>query len=508
MTKRKSSQAQITEDYLLPDLDQNVAFLKSAFNNSSDCVFREFVIGDKIKAFIICIDGLVSKTTLHEDVLKPLMFSFAASELPKREINTYIKEKLITASDLKEVETFFEITTAVLSGDAALLVEKQPKAIIISLRGYEMRSVSEPHIESIVRGPREGFNESLRVNTSLIRRKIKNPDLVFESLTVGKRTRTDLNIVYVKNLVKEDILNEVRKRIQAIDIDEVLDSGYIEQLIEDNPLSPFATIGYTEKPDVAAAKILEGRVVVIVDGSPTVLTIPLLFIEHFQTAEDYYSRPFYMSFVRLLRYLAFIASIISPAYYIVLASYHQELLQTPLLVSIAAPAEGTPFPAILEVAIMGFFFEVLREAGVRMPRPVGQAVSIVGALVIGEASVSAGLVGEPLVIVIAVTAITSFVVPSLNDVGTLLRIYFFVLVSFFGVVGVGVGTLVLLIHLASLRSFGVPFLAPISPSDFEGLKDTFVRSPLWLLKRRPRLLSGGIRINQGQQIASKEREEA
>ncbi|HHY20116.1 MAG TPA: spore germination protein, partial [Firmicutes bacterium] len=346
MTKRKSSQAQITEDYLLPDLDQNVAFLKSAFNNSSDCVFREFVIGDKIKAFIICIDGLVSKTTLHEDVLKPLMFSYAASELPKREINTYIKEKLITASDLKEVETFLEITTAVLSGDAALLVEKQPKAIIISLRGYEMRSVSEPHIESIVRGPREGFNESLRVNTSLIRRKIKNPDLVFESLTVGKRTRTDLNIVYVKNLVKEDILNEVRKRIQAIDIDEVLDSGYIEQLIEDNPLSPFATIGYTEKPDVAAAKILEGRVVVIVDGSPTVLTIPLLFIEHFQTAEDYYSRPFYMSFVRLLRYLAFIASIISPAYYIVLASYHQELLQTPLLVSIAASAEGTPFPAI------------------------------------------------------------------------------------------------------------------------------------------------------------------
>ncbi|HHY18997.1 MAG TPA: spore germination protein, partial [Firmicutes bacterium] len=168
----------------------------------------------------------------------------------------------------------------------------------------------------------------------------------------------------------------------------------------------------------------------------------------------------------------------------------------------------TPFPAILEVAIMGFFFEVLREAGVRMPRPVGQAVSIVGALVIGEASVSAGLVGEPLVIVIAVTAITSFVVPSLNDVGTLLRIYFFILVSFFGVVGVGVGILVLLIHLASLRSFGVPFLAPISPSDFEGLKDTFVRSPLWLLKRRPRLLSGGIRINQGQQIASKEREEA
>lgn len=486
-------------------LEKNLQAMKAIFNNSSDCIFREFTIAEKLKAALIIIDGLINKETLHEDVIKPLMFAYAASEIPPKRIMPYLQTKLLTASEVKEETDISKIIEAILAGDCALLVDNQNTAIIISVKGFTTRSVAEPTAESVIRGPREGFTEALRTNTSLLRRKIKNPNLVFETLTVGVRTNTLVNVVYVKGLAKKELINEVKRRIQAINIDQILDAGYIEQLIEDNPLSIFATIGFTEKPDVLAAKILEGRVGVLVDGSPNALTIPLLFIEKFQTAEDYYARPFFMSLIRLIRYLSFLISIVAPAYYIVLTSFHIELLPTPFLISIAASTEGTPFPVIVEITIMGFLLEVLREAGVRMPRPVGQAVSIVGALVIGEAAVSAGLVAAPLVIVVAVTAITSFIVPALYEEGALLRIFLILIAAFFGLIGLGVGFLLLLVHLASLRSFGVPFMSPIMPLEGEEMKDTFIRAPLWLFFRRPKVLNNTIRLGKGQ-MPKKERD--
>ncbi|MDD4263203.1 MAG: spore germination protein, partial [Firmicutes bacterium] len=344
------------------------------------------------------------------------------------------------------------------------------------------------------RGPRESFTEALRINTSLIRRKIINPNLVFESVTLGKVTKTAVNIVYIKGLAKENLVQEVRRRIKEIDVDGIFDTGYIEQLIEEHPYSPFATTGYTEKPDVLAAKILEGRVGVLVDGSPNALSIPLLFVEKFQTSEDYYSRPLFSSFIRIIRFISFLISIASPAIYVILVSFQSELLPTQLLVTFANAVEGTPFPAVVEVSIMMLFIEILREAGVRMPRPIGPAVGIVGSLVMGESAVSSGLIGQPLVIVIALTAITSYIIPTLYDESALLRMLLFLFSAFFGIIGLVSSTILVLIHLATLQPFGIPFMSPIMPLEGEDLKDTFVRAPLWFQKRRPKALGGSVRM--------------
>jgi spore germination protein KA len=496
--KKKKEEENKKEDSLLSTVSKNLEVLKEKLHNSSDCVFREFVIGDKVNAAMVYIDGLTDKKVIHDDVIRPLMFSYAAGELPRKSLLQHIEDGLLIASDIKEVNTFNDILGSILLGDAAVIVDGEKVAIIVSSKGFPIRSVTEPQTESVIRGPREGFTEAIRINTALLRRKIHDPDLVFENLEVGVRTKTSVVIAYVKDLAKEETVNEVRRRIKSIDIDGILDSGYIEQLIEDNPFSPFATTGYSEKPDVIAGRILEGRLAVFVDGSPIVLTIPMLFIENFQTAEDYYSRPFFISFVRLLRYLGFFISIIAPAFYVALTSFHQELLPTPLLISIAAASEGTPFPAVVEVGVMEVLFEILREAGLRMPRAIGQAVSIVGALVIGQATVSAGLVGEPLIIVIAITAITAFLVPTLYEAGTLLRIGFYLLAATFGLIGIGVGFLVVLVHLSSLHSYGVPFMSPIMPLEADSFQDVLIRSPLWTMKRRPRVFGDGIRQGENQ----------
>jgi len=260
--------------------------------------------------------------------------------------------------------------------------------------------VEEPDTEAVVRGPREGFTENLKTNTALLRRKIKNPNLRFELIKLGNQTNTNVCITYIKGICNEKFVTEARKRLKHIKTDSILESGYIEAFIEDAPYSPFATVANSEKPDVTAAKILEGRLAVLVDGTPIALTVPYLFMEGFQSSEDYYSRPYYVTLVRWIRFLAFFITVYLPSLYVAATTFHQELIPTPLLVTMIAAKEGTPFPAFVEALLMGLIFEILREAGVRMPRPIGQAVSIVGALVIGEASVSAGLIGAPMVIIV------------------------------------------------------------------------------------------------------------
>jgi len=274
--------------------------------------------------------------------------------------------------------------------------------------------------------------------------------------------------------------------LEEINIDSILESGYIEQYIEDAPFSLFATVGNSEKPDVIAAKLLEGRAAIIVDGTPFVLTMPFLLLESFQSAEDYYSRPVYTTLIRLTRFFAFFVTVLAPAIYVAVTTFHQELIPTTLLLTMAAAREGIPFPAVAESLIMIAAFEILREAGVRLPRPVGQALSIVGALVMGEAAVSAGLIGAPMVIVIAITAVSGFIVPGQADSAAVLRILYLILGSSMGGFGITVGLLGTLVHLASIRSFGYPYLSPIAPLQAEDLKDTFVRAPLWFMLSRPR----------------------
>lgn len=307
-------------------------------------------------------------------------------------------------------------------------------------------------------------------------------------MRVGKQTNTDICIVYLKGVINPRLIKEIKRRLNRIDIDAILESGYIEQLIEDNPFTIFSTISNSEKPDAVAAKILEGRAAILVDGTPFVLSVPRVFIECFQSSEDYYSRPYYVSMIRMLRFLCFLISTLAPAVYVALTTFHQELIPTQMLFTMAAAREGIPFPAAVEASIMVITFEILKEAGVRLPRPVGQSISIVGALVIGESAVSAGLIGAPMVIVVAITAVSGFVIPAIGDAIVILRFIYLVLAATMGGVGILVGLLGTFIHLASLRSFGTPFLSPIAPLTASGLKDVFIRAPLWTMFIRPKTI--------------------
>jgi len=407
---KNSGQSSKPQAKLSPNLESNLQLLKDTMGTSSDIVYHQFNLGTNgsPQAALIMVDGLVDKPTVNNFIIKPLIQE--NNILPPFDLAT-IERSLISVSGIKQVTTFNDVIDNCLAGDTILLVNGYQDALVISTRGWKDRGIKEPDTEAVVRGPKEGFTETLRTNTAMIRRKVKNPNLTFETFTLGQRTKTDVCVAYIKEIAKPELIEEIKKRLESIKTDAILESGYIEQFIEDAPFSPFSTIGNTERPDVVAGKLLEGRAAILVDGTPTTLTVPLLFIESFQSAEDYYSRPYYVSVVRSLRFLSFPISILAPSFYVATTTFHQELIPTPLLITMAAAREGTPFPAVLEAILMGVAFEILREAGIRLPRPVGTAISIVGALVIGEAAVTAGLVSAPLIIVVALTAIASFVVP-------------------------------------------------------------------------------------------------
>lgn len=484
--KERPEVRQETDAAFSGELENDLELLRDAIAESSDLIIRTFIFGRQIKAAIIYIDGLTDKALISETILKPLMYRTDGNPLPEKVDLEYVRAELLFTGSIDTKKALKDVVSHILSGDTALLMDGAAEALVISLRGWQSRGIQEPQTESVVRGPREGFSETLRINTSLLRRKIKNPDLKFETVTIGERTGTDVCIAYIDNLAKPELIEEIKRRLNKIKIDGILESGYIEQYIEDAPYSIFSTVSNSEKPDKVAAKMLEGRAAILVDGTPFVLTVPMVFVESFQSEEDYYSRPFFASAIRLLRFIAFLISILAPALYVALSTFHQELIPTPLLLSMAAAHEGVPLPALIEALVMLLFFEILKEAGVRLPRPIGQAVSIVGALVIGEAAVSAGLIGAPMVIVIAVTAVSSFTIPAQTDSGTIMRFVLLLLAGLMGGFGISIGLFAILIHMASLRSFGIPYLMPLVPFDRSGFKDTFIRAPLRSMTKRPR----------------------
>ncbi|MHC1695973.1 MAG: spore germination protein [Eubacteriales bacterium] len=481
--------------YKVPDsaklsdkVDDNRDVISELLGGSGDVKTRTFAMGvPPVAALLIFIDGLVDNNTVNNSIIRPLMQS--GRDIKESEEKHYsiehIKDTLVTAGDVSETDSLKKTMEGCLSGNAALFVEGCGKCMLINCRGWEKRSISEPSSESIIRGPRESFVESLSVNVALLRRKIKDPSLVFEYMVIGERTKTDVSVAYIKDIAENQVVKNIKDRLKKIRTDAILESGYIEQFIQDAPFSIFSTTSYTEKPDVVAAKLLEGRIAIFVDGTPFVLTAPMLFLENFQTSEDYYINFYYASLLRLLRFLSYTITLLAPAAYVALTTFHQELLPTSLLFSMIAAREGVPFPAVIEALLMLITFEIIREAGLRLPRPIGQTISIVGALVIGDAAVAAGLIGAPMVIVVAFTAISSFVVPSCLDNSTIMRLILLVLSGMMGLFGIMIGLLGLIIHLASLDSFGSPYLSPIAPVRAGDQKDTFVRFPLWMMKKRP-----------------------
>lgn len=470
------------------DLQQNEQMMNKLFRNCSDVVYRSVQLHGQMQALLIYVDGMVDKVSLEEIILKPLIKTGLPHELRKLEsLGEFIGNQAVATRQIKLTDRVSETVQDILSGHVAVFAVGQNQVLLADLSDFEKRQVTAPETESVVRGPREGFTESLRINTSLLRRRLKSPRLKTEAVTIGALSQTDVALVYIEGIVEDSILDEVRKRVSRIEIDAVLDSGFIEEFIEDAPFSPFPTVQNTERPDVVLSSLLEGKIGVIVNGSPFVLIVPMTFWSALQAAEDYYEHFIYSTAIRWLRFTLLFISILLPSLYVAATTFHPELVPAELLLSIAAAREGVPFPAVVEALLMEFMFEALREAGIRLPKPIGSAVSMVGALVIGESAVNAGIVAAPMVIVVAFTGIASFSIPRYN-VGLAFRLVRFpllILAGTLGLYGIGLGLIVLLIHLVNLRSFGVPYLTPVSPEIPGNSKDIFIRAPRWAMRDRP-----------------------
>ncbi len=492
-SKQQRKEKGITK--LTRSLNKNIKLLEAIFCDDETVKFRRFETSDEIKCCLVFVDGMVDKDILNRGVLRRIMNCQMSSKINPDKLMEFFSEKIIATEELKKVDDFDDFVYEILYGDTLLLVDGATEGILIDTKGWVMRSIVEPESESVVRGPREGFIESINVNITLIRRKIKDPNLKFQFKYFGKRTRTKICICYIKGLAQERVIQELLERLQRIEIDGILETGYIEEFIRDSPFSPFRTIGYTERPDIVVAKLLEGRVALLCDGTPFVLTFPYLFLENFQANEDYYKNFIFASIDRIMRYTAYFFTTSTPAIYVALVTFHQEMIPTPLLLSISASREGVPFPTIFEAIVLGLFFELLREGGIRLPTPIGQAVSIVGAIILGDAAVSAKLVSAPIIIITALTGISSFLVPKVFGSVLLIRLTLILLSAVFGLYGYMFGVLGIFIHLMSIRSFGVPYMSSLGSLQAQDLKDTMIRAPWWYMYLRP-ILIGKLNIER------------
>lgn len=456
------------------DLTENMVLLREKYQNSSDFLTREIRLGGVRVAFLM-IEGMVGLQTMSELLIEPLVERGWPDPAAPKDIFDYVEERSLLAADQKDVFSDAEVFQFIMSGFVVLLIDGIARGIAFGMQGFNFRGISEPSSETNERGSREGFTEPLRINMTLVRRRIKAPQLKYELLSVGTLSRTDICLIYLTNRVSPGLVRQIRHRIAQIRLDIILTSGYLQPFLEGRPWSLFSDVGTTERPDVLAAKINEGRVAILVDGTPFALIVPYLFSENFQSLDDYSHRAYYASFIRILKYLSFAAAVLLPGLYVAISTFHPELLPHALLFNIAAAEDVTPFPLMAEALLIHLLFEIMREAGLRLPRPIGHAVSIVGALVIGDAAVTAGLFGAPMVLVVAMTAIASFVVPSLYEPVSVLRLGFILIGGTLGLYGIALASMLLLINLCTLSSFGSPYMAPISPFSASAMRDTFLR---------------------------------
>lgn len=482
---------QLAKTPIPPVLTAAAKIVKEALGNSPDVISREVKLEGAL-LIVIYIDGLADKSQV-EKLLDSLLLKRPLVERAGLALGASLErweESGLPMGEIKTAHNVGDVVTALLNGETCLFSEEWGRALLIDTKGWEKRAISEPDTETVIRGPREGYVENLRTNTSLIRRRLRHPNLRIEHLVLGDITNTQVAIVYIKGLANDKLVGEVRRRLKRIKIDGVLESNYLEELIEDAPFSPFPQVGHTERPDRTVANLLEGKVTILTDGTPFALSVPVTISCFMQSPEDYYERWPVALGIRIFRYLSLFISLFLPSLYVAITTFHQEMLPTPLTVSLAMQRERVPYPAVVEALLMQITFEILIEAGVRLPRPLGQAIGIVGALVIGEAAVRAGLISAAMVIVIAATAISSFAVPAF-DLAIAVRMLRLPMIFFgavLGLFGIFAGLLLILIHLASLRSFGVPYLAGWAPFVPGDQKDIVVRAPWWAMYTRPELI--------------------
>lgn len=441
---------------------------------------RCFKLANGTRAAIVFMDSLSNKKDISDFVLRLLQL------LPEKSNLQEICESTLAVCEATVEPDFEKWTSALVNGDALLLIDGNTQAAVLGTKYWQTRGVTEPPTSSVLRGPREGFNEDLMTNLSMIRRRFRTEKLKIKQLSVGKYTNTQIAVCYLDGIALPSLVKKVTQKIKEISIDGIIDSGYIAQLLDEHPYSAFQQCGVNEKPDMVAAKLLEGRIAIVVDGSPTVLTLPYLLLEDIQSSGDYYERRTHASFARIIRLIAIFIAVIAPSLYVSAQAYNLGMIPLRFTVSILNSVKGIPLSPALEMFLTVLIFEILNEASIRMPKYVGMALSIVGALVLGETAVSAGIVSPPTLMIMALSAISLFTVPELQHALSLLRVAFILLAGTVGVIGVILGVIFTLAYLSSLSANDTPLLAPFAPLVASDLKDTFLKKPITEMKKRPK----------------------
>lgn len=473
-------------------LSDNLAYIKNELGNSPDMTVRLFEIGaNRTKAGAVYFQGITDKNMVNEYILHSLMTD-AGTEVSldqDQSVLSFIHAHVLTVGDVCVLDDWDSIILSVLSGDTVIFFDSKAEVMSCNTKGGETRSITEPSTQVVIRGPKDGFTESIGTNVALVRRRIKSSNIRLEPFKIGIVTQTSVAIMYIQGVVEDSLVQELRSRLQAIRIEVLAGSEHLEELIQDQRKTPFSTILNTERPDTVTGYMLEGRIAIFVDGTPFNLIAPATFFMNFQSIEDYYQRPEAAAAIRFLRYAALIISLFGPSIYIAAITFHQEMIPTPLLLSLAAQRGSVPFPAFIEALLMEFTFEILREAGIRMPRAIGQAVSIVGALVLGQAAVEAGIISSAMVIVVALTGISSFATPSYNTAISirLIRFSMMAAAALLGFYGIAIFSILLLGHMYGLTSLGVPYMTLNSSFVPEDQRSTLYGLPLMKNAAKPQL---------------------
>ncbi|WP_167751342.1 spore germination protein [Lentibacillus salicampi] len=497
------SNSDIPSMSLSSSLNENLDVLKKTFDGCDDIVFNEVSFVDK-SVCLVYIAELISNQTIFE-IEKGLASSLESytQNGPQPSFTSLVYRCFPFRRD-KDSKNIRGVIKRIMAGKVALLVDDTDDALLFDTNNPSEVNVPESDTERTVRGPNKGFVETIDTNLRFIRQKIQTPSLKVNYLTLGEQSNTKVSVVFMEGIADKEIVAEVHRRLSRIDIDGVLDSHYIESMIKDSPWSPFPTLFSTERADRVCGGLLDGKVAILTDGSPSALTAPTMFVEFLHSSEDYYDSSLVASIIRWVRFLGLFVTLILPAFFVGITTFHQDLLQTPFLMRIAASREALPYPVMVEGFFMLLTYELLREAGLRMPKKLGGAiVTILGLVLIGQSAVQAGLVGSMMAIVVSVTALTSFILPNyeFHQVIRFGTIPFLLLAGVFGFMGILVALMFVLAHLISLRSFGVPYFSPVSPGRKEGWKDVFIRAPWWAMDTR----APGLGVDNIDRVGAKNR---
>lgn len=471
---------------IFAEISDNKNKLKKDFTDCSDFLLRECIVGGR-KCIVCVLDGMINSLQLSQMIMRPILSYKFDNDAPYSVYET-IKQRVVSSLEMNEAENFEDAYFFLFSGFAVVFVDGMPKCLVMGIQGFEKRKTGEPSNEPNIKGAKECFTETLNDNKAMLHRRIKSPSLKIKQFKIGNQIKTSVAVCYLESAVDMRLVADVESRILSAPIDEVCDYGEIAAFLDSGIKSYFTAVGNTERPDTLCSKLSEGRVAVLVDGSPYAMYVPYLFTDSFSTVDDYNNRPFYATFNRLLKYFSFVISVILPGFYVAVGTYHQELLPPSLMYTVAAAEASTPFSLMQEAVMVLVLYEIMREAGLRLPKAIGHAVSIIGALVIGDAVVNAGLVGAPMLVVVAVTAIASYVIYPLYESISVLRIIFILLGGFTGIYGVMLGVCTLCVNITSLNPYGVPYSSPISPLSKKNAADVFYRAD-WkkLIKRNVRV---------------------